>query len=85
MLGCVAVEVVSVWRSGGWCERVQWFCDEGGNFFYNGDMRNLKTVATGEAVDKSVDKLWITFLCLGVEYTITVINTRCVYKLLDEL
>ena len=56
-----------------------------GNFFYNGDMRNLKTVMTGEAVDKSVDKLWITFLCLEVEYTITLINTRCLSKLLYEL
>ena len=68
-----------------WCERVSWFRDEVVNFFYNGDMRNLKTVMTGEAVDKSVDNLWITFLCLCVKYTITLINTRCLYKLLDGL
>ena len=41
---------------GGWCERVSWFRDGVGNFFYNGDIRNSKTVLTGEAVDKSVDK-----------------------------
>ena len=55
------------------------------NFFYNGDMRNSKTVLTGEAVDKSVDKLWITFLCLDVDYTITLINIVCLLKLLYEL
>ena len=91
----------SGWSRWCWCERSRWFGGGGlggvgvsvfhsfaigvGNFFYNGDMRNLKTVMTGEAVDKSVDKLWITFLCLDVEYTITLINTRCLYKLLYEL
>ena len=45
----VAFDVVGV-------ERVRWFRDEVGNFFYNSDMRNSKTVMTGEAVDN----LWIT-------------------------
>ena len=67
------------------CERVSWFRDEVGNFFYNGDMRNSKTVMTGEAVDKSVHNLWITFLCLDVEYIIVCINIVCLLKLLYEL
>ena len=47
---CGAVEVVLV------CAEFLRFCDEVGNFFYNSDMRNSKTVMTGEAVDK----LWIS-------------------------